>query len=493
MSWSKTWGGTGIDYGGQIIQTSDGGYAVAGETNSYGSGNYDVFLNKFTPSGDISWSKTWNNATYDGGISLVQTSDEGYAITGSTSDGSSSDLFIIKYTVNGDLSWAKTWGGGGDDSGYSITQTDDSGYVVAGETSSYGAGSYDALLIKFTADGTLSWAKTWGGNRNDFANSIVQTTDSGYVITGKTNSYGSNGDVLLAKFTANGTLSWNKTLDTIGREDVGSQIIQLNDSSLAVTGVIDTADHCGAVKHTDNHKIAMNSTTAFDGGSKVAIIGTGGCSNNTGKDILLSKFSSSGELIRANTWGEAYDEQSRSVAQADDGGYVIAGSIRSSNDSDSDSLFIKYNSDGKVDGCSEPTCKDMTSSAAITDPAAISNFILPEAVVPPMTVTFSAQELYVAYPGASQTVCKEWTVPDGNEIKGFKVSQATESGYDYFSISLDGVEKYNKSGSWTDQFVDTSTSPGLVLKACMSADDIVQNGYGGEVTGVVYGSGPQDI
>lgn len=106
--------------------------------------------------------------------------------------------------------------------------------------------------------------------------------------------------------------------------------------------------------------------------------------------------------------------------------------------------------------------------------------------LPPMTVTFSAQELYVAYPGEDQIACKEWTAPTGKQIKGFVVSQETESGYDYFAVSLDGIEKYNKSGEITNIYTDASLTPGTTLKACMSADSSYQEGYGGEVTGVIY-------
>jgi hypothetical protein len=103
-----------------------------------------------------------------------------------------------------------------------------------------------------------------------------------------------------------------------------------------------------------------------------------------------------------------------------------------------------------------------------------------------MTLTFSSQELYVAYPGESQTACKEWTVPVGKTIKGFLVSQATEAGYDYFTVSSDSVEKYNESGAIADRYVDLTGAPGTTLSACMSADSSTQDGYGGEVTGVLY-------
>lgn len=111
---------------------------------------------------------------------------------------------------------------------------------------------------------------------------------------------------------------------------------------------------------------------------------------------------------------------------------------------------------------------------------------LKEPVPPPPMTTLSNKELYVAWPGNSTTACKEWTAPGGNTIKGFKLSQATESSYDFFKVYLNDVEKYSKSGALTDQFIDTSAAPGTRLKACVATDSSVQNGYGGEVTGVIY-------
>lgn len=175
-------------------------------------------------------------------------------------------------------------------------------------------------------------------------------------------------------------------------------------------------------------------------------------------------------------------------------------------------MLIKYTANGLIEGCPSWLCRNINLSPSNQDATIISltlnmvntvaettgitlsvsnlttktKNITPYTPLPPMTITFSDQELYVAYPGEDQTVCKEWTVPSGKTIKAFQVSQASESGYDYFTVSLDGVEKYNKSGITTDRYVDTSSTPGTILKACMSADSSYQGGYGGEVTGVIY-------
>lgn len=194
------------------------------------------------------------------------------------------------------------------------------------------------------------------------------------------------------------------------------------------------------------------------------------------------------------------------------GGYVVTGETENNSAGSWDVFIAKYNNDGVMSGCPSWICQNpiasttnptaittspsatVTSpaatisspSATVTSPVATTVLITPEIPTPPMTQTFSAQELYVAYPGESQTACKEWTAPNGKTIKGFVVSQETESGYDYFTVSLDGIEKYNKSGNANGKYIDTSASPGTNLRACMSADSSEQYGYGGEVTGVFY-------
>jgi hypothetical protein len=117
------------------------------------------------------------------------------------------DIFLIKTYANGNVQWAKTYGGTGWDEAYSVRQTSDGGYIVAGYTGSFGAGSYDALLIKTDANGNVQWAKTYGGTYWDYAYSVQQTSDGGYIVAGWTHSFGAGSyDALLIKTDANGNI-----------------------------------------------------------------------------------------------------------------------------------------------------------------------------------------------------------------------------------------------------------------------------------------------
>jgi len=247
LSWAKTIGGTKGNVGYSIQQTSDGGYIITGETYSFGVGNDpDVFVIKLDSSGNLSWAKTIGGTDWDFSYSIQQTSDGGYVITGETYSfgAGSDDVFVIKLDSSGNLSWAKTIGGARSDSGFSIQQTSDGGYVITGETYSFGAGEYDVFVIKLDSSGNLSWAKTIGGIGYDYGHSIQQTSDGGYVITGETYSFGAGqrhvfgageSDVFVIKLNSSGNLSWAKTIGGIGY-DYGDSIQQTSDGGYIITG-----------------------------------------------------------------------------------------------------------------------------------------------------------------------------------------------------------------------------------------------------------------
>ncbi len=122
-----------------------------------------------------------------------------------------SDAWVIKLDANGNVQWQKTYGGKGDDYAYSIQQTSDGGYIVAGKTLSFGTGDSDAWVIKLDAKGNVQWQKTYGGEYDDFVHSIQQTSDGGYIVAGYTLSFGAGNDAWVIKLDAKGNVQWHKT------------------------------------------------------------------------------------------------------------------------------------------------------------------------------------------------------------------------------------------------------------------------------------------
>ncbi|MBJ59735.1 MAG: hypothetical protein CMP64_04050, partial [Flavobacteriales bacterium] len=223
QGWETNFGGEGNDEGFSVQQTTDGGYIIGGCTSSYGNGSYDVYLLKTDGSGNEQWSQTFGGIEDDRGWSIQQTTDGGYIITGVTNfwgANGSSDVYLIKTDDNGNEQWSQTFGGTNSDAGNSVQQTIDGGYIISGRTRSYVNGSnadVDVYLIKTDGNGNELWSQTYGGTEGDYGASVQQTSDEGYIITGYTRSYGNgNGyDVYLIKTDGGGNEQWSQTFGGI--------------------------------------------------------------------------------------------------------------------------------------------------------------------------------------------------------------------------------------------------------------------------------------
>ena len=206
---NKTFGGTDLDWGWAVQQTSDGGYIIIGETVSYGSGFYDAWLIKTDSNGNEQWNKTFGGSAKDGGRSGQQTRDGGYIIGGYADSYGypGHDGWLIKTDEFGNEQWNYTFGGPSTDAFFSAVQTADNGFIGSGYETSFGPGGYDAWLVKTNAIGKREWDKSFGGEGMEHGMSAKQASDGGYIIAGDTSSYG-----------AGGTDLWLIKTDTFGDE-----------------------------------------------------------------------------------------------------------------------------------------------------------------------------------------------------------------------------------------------------------------------------------
>jgi hypothetical protein len=213
--WSRTYGGSGIDYGNFVQQTTDGGYIVVGYTESFGDVYGDVYLVKTDSLGDALWSRTYGGSHYEYGWSVQQTTDGGYIVVGHTGSfgPTGHNVYLIKTDSLGDTLWTRVYLANYTDYGNSVQQTSDGGYIVAGWTMSFGAGGEDVYLIKTDSLGHPLWIRTYGGSSGDFGFSVQQTSDGGYIVAGLTCSFGAGyyGDAYVIKTDSLGDTLWTRT------------------------------------------------------------------------------------------------------------------------------------------------------------------------------------------------------------------------------------------------------------------------------------------
>jgi len=288
--WERTYGGSDDDKGWSVAQTSDGGYIVAGYTSSFGEGEEDVYLVKTSAIGETLWTRTYGGSYFYLGYSVAQTSDGGYIVAGYTESFGAGglDVYLVKTDAVGDIIWTRTYGGSGYDVGYSVAQTSDGGYIVAGETESFGAGGYDVYLVKTDSVGDTIWTRTYGGSDDDEGYSVAQTSDGGYIVAGRTYSFGvGSWDVYFVKTDAVGDTIWTRTYGG-SSADYGYSVTQTSDGGYIVAGF----------------------TYSFGAG---------------GADVYLVMTGAVGDTIWTRTYGGSYWDYGRSVAQTSDGGYIVAG------------------------------------------------------------------------------------------------------------------------------------------------------------------------
>jgi hypothetical protein len=311
--WTKTYGGPGYESGHSVQQTTDGGYIIVGETESFGTGLYDIWLIKTDAAGDTMWTRTYGGVEYELGYSVRQTIDGGYIISGFTySFGAGlADVYLIKADASGDTTWTRTYGGADNDYGSSVRQTTDGGYIIAGRTWSFGAGPNDLWLIKTDTAGDTMWTKTYGGTDFDWGSSVQQTTDGGYAVAGWTRSFGTGEeDVWLIKADARGDTMWTRTYGG-PNWDCSWSVQQTTDGGYIVAGY----------------------TSSF---------GVGGA------DFYLIRTDAHGDTLWTRTFGGAMSDFAHSVQQTADGGYIIAGSTESYGAGSADAWLIKTDADGNV-------------------------------------------------------------------------------------------------------------------------------------------------
>lgn len=325
IEWQKSYGGSLKEQPSCIIQTYDGGYAVAGYAESFDGdviGNHgfcDYWILKIDGNGKIEWSKTYGGTYFETAHSIQQTPDHGFIIGGQTysfdgdvmNNHGACDWWILKIDSTGTLQWQQTMGGALRDFCGQVQLTGDGGYIAFGTTgfnrdSIEGAViPQDILVVKLKSTGSEEWRETFGGSRRDVASSIVQTTDGGFVLALNSESddgdfdrnHSDQNDIWLIKLDRNGKLRWKKNFGGSGEDALGSLSVT-QDGGYVIAGYSSSKD--GDVK--ENHGF---------------------------EDFLLVKFDSNGNLQWQKNYGGILSDWGGTIQQTADGGYIVSGTTSS--------------------------------------------------------------------------------------------------------------------------------------------------------------------
>jgi len=277
---------------------------------------------------EIEWDKTIGGVARDECLNLQHTNDGGYIFTGKNDD----NLWYVKVDSVGDTLWTKTITIGDIASGRSIIQVSDSGYIIAGYSYTYNENQCDLLIVRCSSEGDTLWTKIYGRRDTDSGTSILETYDNGFVIAGFTTSDGtSDDDIWIIRTDNQGDTLWTKTINAVGNDNARS-IILSSDSCYIVAGEsLNTPSKFLLLKIDDSGNLIWNKPilgwSNYVFGESVIQIHDGSiiCSGYHGSNAILMKTNSNGDLLWKQQYGGSENLEIYSIVQTLDGGYMLAG------------------------------------------------------------------------------------------------------------------------------------------------------------------------
>lgn len=323
IEWQKSFSGAGNDYGLEIIQTADSGYAFVGTSDTAGHGNSDMLITKIDAQGNQQWRKFYGGSDYDYGTSIKQTSDDGYIVAGFTHSNNGnvvlnrgwSDAWILKLNALGEIQWQKTYGGTDADIASSILQTQEGGYIFLGFSDSTNGDHTESIpaagdwVVKLSSNGTIEWQKTLNGSAL-IIKKIKKTLDNAYIIgsSGTTaNGTSVNTDAIITKIDVQGNILFQENYGG-SKNDLCSDIIQTDDLGFLVVGSSYSNDGDVSGHHAEVSGWETNDAWAF-------------------------KINPLGEIEWQKSLGGSDGDSFDSIKKDSDGGYTLLG-LTSSIDGD---------------------------------------------------------------------------------------------------------------------------------------------------------------
>ncbi len=302
-SWNVTWGGTGYESASGIAIDNSGGIYCTGVTTTFGVGMNEIALVKFHPNGTIAWNVTWGGsngdtprevACFNGYIYII-----GYTYSLGDTNG---DIVLIKYNSDGLQIWNTTWGGSSTEEGYCLTIDASGNILCGGYSTSYGENNL--ILLKFDQQSNLLWNTSWGGPSSESAQDLTLDDQGNIYCVGDSQSFAKGGlpsDLVLLKFSPDGSLAWNRTSGIVG-DDKSSGIV------IDKCGFI----YCLSTRYSDTYKVA------------------------------LLKYSINGAYLWNTTWGGSSSEFAHGMALDSNGNIYCTGMTLSFGAGNYDLFLLKF-------------------------------------------------------------------------------------------------------------------------------------------------------
>jgi putative Ig domain-containing protein len=366
-TWSRTYSEPNKFTGAYTVgPTSDGGFFAAGVsyTSSNDPSSSDIILMKVDASGDVQWRKTYGGNDKDITYATIQTSDGGFLIAGSTNSFGAGidDFWLLKLDSSGDFQWQKTYGSSQSETAYSVAQTPDGGYVVCG-TSAFLGGSAHFFVLKVDSSGDYEWQRILGNfSSGEFSPTLTLTSDGGYILAGSSPAAG--WQTVLIKLNSNGNPQWQKFYQPGGVAVAGQRIVIQEATGggyvILTQTWINSNFGLGFFKVNSSGDLQwlkvfeLNQFTNirdFDQTSDGGFILVGSC-NDAGAGTIgawVLKLNSSGNV----QWEKTYDtpgyDEIHSIQQLSDDGFIAGGMNKASGASFGNLWMLKMESDGSID------------------------------------------------------------------------------------------------------------------------------------------------
>ena len=311
-AWEHTFGGSGDDAGNRILVLPDGGSVVAGRTTSFGAGGQDVWVLRFTPNGDTLWTRAYGGPGSDNGNDIALTNDSGMIVVGPTNSfgAGNYDAWVLRLNRNGDTLWTRTFGGDSADIPRSVLALSDGGFLVIGETWAQGVLRSEGWILRLNAGGDTLWTRTYGLPWSDRAYAGCPATGGGYIIVGaqQPDSAG-QGQAWVFKINTAGDTLWSHHYG-VTQSSALFRVFPTGDGGYIAAGV--------AVSARPSHDT----------------------------DAWILRLDASGDTLWTRTCGGAGMESAYDVVPTTGGGFVIAGYTSSFGAGANDGWLVGFSAGG---------------------------------------------------------------------------------------------------------------------------------------------------